>query len=128
MAARPSVTVIGIWVCFAVPWFPFFPCKYIFFVLSFVWHFLKFWKILFCRNFAVSYRKTSNFDGCLLDFIYTCHFCFIKEGNWPHCRLQKFCRSSIYVPENVWKLPVKEFGYSKVAGLYQFFPKKSADS
>ena len=28
----------------------------------------------------------------------------------------------------VWKLPVKEFGYSKAAGLYQFFPKKSAGS
>ena len=26
------------------------------------------------------------------------------------------------------KLHVKEFGYSKVAGLYQFFPKKLAGS
>ena len=27
-----------------------------------------------------------------------------------------------------FKIPVTEFGYSKVAGLYQFFPKKTAGS
>ena len=49
-----------------------------------------------------THRITSNFDMCLLNFISTCHFCFIQKiiyylkRNWPRFSLPKFCRSSIY--------------------------------
>ena len=75
---------------------------------------------------------------CLLNFIYTCNFCFIKKEYLSFkkkhfFRFPKICLNSIYVPKNVWntyvwKLSVKEFGYSEAAGLYQFFPEKSAGS
>ena len=33
----------------------------------------------FCAiHLTISRRQTFNFDTCLLNFIYTCHFCFIK--------------------------------------------------
>ena len=35
---------------------------------------------------------------------------------------------TFFAKKNAWKSPVKEFGYSKVAGLYQFFPKISIGS
>ena len=54
-------------------------------------------------HFTVSHRKTSNFDICLLKFIFTCHFCLIQKiiyylkRNWPFFSLPKFCCSSIYI-------------------------------
>ena len=89
----------------------------------------SFWKFHFT---VVNHGKTSNFDICLLDFI-ICLFVYHFGWNWPHFRLPKFYCNSIYIPWNVWntklwKLPVKEFHYSKVAGLYQFFPEKSTGS
>ena len=67
------------------------------------------WKNMAFRNFfspndlTVNHRKTSNFGMCLLNFIHTCHFCFIPKiihhlkRNWPRFSLPEFCRSSIYV-------------------------------
>ena len=85
----------------SVIYFPFFRRKWIFFVLSFIWHSLNL-SISFCRNFTVTLYskpwKTSNFDMCILNFIYTYHFRFIKKNiyhlkrDWPYFRLLKFSR------------------------------------
>ena len=50
------------------------------------------------------------------------------KRNWPQFRLPKFCPNRVYVPYNVWntyvwKLPVKESGYCKVAGYTNSFLK-----
>ena len=60
--------------------------------------------ISFSKNFAITLNLAKNnlIFTCLLNFIYTCHFCFIKNNiyhlkrNWPHFRLPKFCCNSIY--------------------------------
>ena len=71
-------------------------------------------------HFTETHRKTSNFDMCLLNFISTCHFCFIQKiiyhlkRNWPRFRLPKFFRSSIYV------IIIVKFSNSPIQNVFNF--------
>ena len=71
-------------------------------------------------HFTETHRKTSNFDLCLLNFISTCHSCFIRKiiyhlkRNWPRFSLPKFCRSSIYV------ITIAKFSNSPMQNVFNF--------
>ena len=72
------------------------------------------------KHFTETHRKTSNFDMCLLNFISTCHFCFIQKifyhlkRNWPRFSLPKFCRSNIYV------ITIVKFSNSPIQNVFSF--------
>ena len=71
-------------------------------------------------HFTETHRKTSNFDMRLLNFISTCHSCFIQKiiyhlkRNWPRFSLLKFCRSSIYV------ITIAKFSNSPIQNVFNF--------
>ena len=74
-------------------------------------------------HFTEIHRKTSNFDMCLLSFISTCYFCFMKKiiyyfkRNWLRFNLPKFCCSSIYV------ITIVKFNNRPIQNLFNFLSK-----
>ena len=64
---------------------------------------------------------------CVLNFIFTCHFCFIKKiiyhlkRNFTRFSLPKFCRSSIYV------ITIVEFRNRPIQNLLNFPQRTSMD-
>ena len=79
------------------------------------------------KSTAETHGKTSNFDICVLDFIFTCHFCFIKKiiyhlkRNFTRFSLPKFCRSSNYV------ITIVEFRNRPIQNLHSFPQRTSMD-
>ena len=85
------------------------------------------WSMVHALHLTETQRKTSNFDMYPLNFISTCHFCFIQKiiyhliRNWARFSLPKFCRSSIYVITNV------KFSNSLIQNIFSFLQWTSMD-
>ena len=71
--------------------------------------------------------KTSNFNMCLLNFIFTCHFRFIQKiiyhskRNLPRFSLMKFCCISIYF------IAIVKFNNRPIQNLLNFSERISMD-
>ena len=79
------------------------------------------------RQYAVllSVETVIKFD--IWDYFLVIFWSYFWRNDLKPCKnLTTFAKKISYWNIYAWKLPVKGFGCSKIAGLYQFFPKESS--